>query len=225
MFDSELIVVGLMWYVSFLFSTVCHEAAHAWVAMRGGDSTAYHGGQVSLDPLPHMQREPFGMIVMPWLSFLLNSGGFMMGWASAPYDPYWARRYPKRAAWMALAGPATNFLLAILAGLAIRFGISFGILQSSELLLANSGSGILKLLSIMFLLNIVLGTFNLLPLPPLDGFTAIGIFLPEETAARLEEFRQTAGMFQILGLVVAWQVSGYFIWPVYDIARAIIVGR
>src|SRR6187402_2305383 len=105
MFDSQMIVDGLMWYFAFLFSTVCHEAGHAWVALRGGDKTAYHGGQVSLDPLPHIQREPFGMILMPWLSFIINGGQFMMGWASAPYDPYWAQQYPKRAAWMSIAGP------------------------------------------------------------------------------------------------------------------------
>ena len=225
MFDSQMIVDGLMWYFAFLFSTVCHEAAHAWVALRGGDKTAYHGGQVSLDPLPHVRREPFGMILMPWLSFFLNGGQFMMGWASAPYDPYWARQYPKRAAWMSLAGPLANFSLAIISGLAIRFGLSLGVLQASERVLTNSGDGAMQLLHIMFFLNIVLGTFNLLPLPPLDGFTAIGIFLPESMAARLEEFRQTAGMFQIVGLIVAWQVAGYFIGPVYSFASAVILGR
>jgi len=225
MFDSHMIVDGLMWYFAFLFSTVCHEAAHAWVALRGGDKTAYHGGQVSLDPLPHIQREPFGMILMPWLSFFLNGGQFMMGWASAPYDPYWARQYPKRAAWMSLAGPAANFTLAIIAGLAIRFGTSTGTLQASDRLLTNSGDAVLQLLGIMFFLNIVLGTFNLIPLPPLDGFTGIGIFLPEATAAKLEEFRQTAGAYQIVGLLVAWQIAGYFIGPVLAFAHAVILGR
>ena len=165
------------------------------------------------------------MILMPWLSFLMNGGQFMMGWASAPYDPYWARQYPKRAAWMSLAGPVANFSLAIISGLAIRFGLSLGVLQASERVLTNSGDAVLQLLGIMFFLNIVLGTFNLLPLPPLDGFTAIGIFLPESMAARLEEFRQTAGMFQIVGLIVAWQVAGYFIGPVYAFASAVILGR
>lgn len=225
MFDTEMLVSGLMWYVAFLFSTVCHEAAHALVALRGGDSTAYHGGQVSLDPLPHIQREPLGMILFPWLSFFLNGGNFMMGWASAPYDPMWARQYPKRAAWMSLAGPAANFAIAIVAGLGIRFGLSTGLFQAGESMLANSGDAVLQFLGIAFFLNIILGTFNLLPVPPLDGFTAIGIFLPESVAYKLEEFRQTAGMFQILGLIVAWQVAGYFIGPVYAIASALIIGR
>ncbi len=222
MFDTDQIVFGLMWFVVFLFSTVCHEAAHAWAALRGGDSTAYHGGQVSLDPLPHIRREPFGMLLMPWLSFFLN--GWMMGWASAPYDPYWARQYPKRAAWMSLAGPMANFALAIIAGLSIRIGRGMGVFQAGENILANSGDAVLTLLGIAFFLNILLGTFNLLPLPPLDGFTAIGIFLPESTAAKLEEFRQTAGMFQFVGLLVAWQIGGYFFAPVYAFFGALLLG-
>jgi len=223
MLDADQLVFGLMWFVVFLFSTVCHEAAHAWAAMRGGDKTAYHGGQVSLDPLPHIQREPFGMLIMPWASYFFN--GWMMGWASAPYDPYWARMYPKRAAWMSLAGPMANFALAVIAGLSIRIGRGMGFFQVGDGLLANSGDAVFMLLDIAFFLNILLGTFNLLPLPPLDGFTAIGIFLPEKTAAKLEEFRQTAGMFQIVGLIVAWQVGGHFLPTVHAIARAILLGH
>ena len=223
MLDPDQLVFGLMWFVVFLFSTVCHEAGHAWAALRGGDTTAYLGGQVSLDPIPHIQREPFGMLIMPWLSFFMN--GWMMGWASAPYDPLWARRYPKRAAWMSLAGPMANFAIAIVAGLSIRIGRGMGFFQPSEGLLAASGDAVLTLLGIAFFLNILLGTFNLLPLPPLDGFTAIGIFLPESTAAKLEEFRQTAGMFQIVGLLVAWQIGGYFFGPVYAFASAVLLGN
>ena len=63
----------------------------------------------TLDPLPHIRREPFGMVVMPILSYVL--AGFMIGWASAPYDPYWARAHRKKAALMAMAGPASNLAL------------------------------------------------------------------------------------------------------------------
>lgn len=223
MLDADQIVAGLMWFVVFLFSTVCHEAAHAWAALRGGDKTAYHGGQVSLDPFPHIQREPFGLLIMPWLTFFLN--GWMMGWASAPYDPYWARRYPKRAAWMSLAGPMANFAIVVAAGLLIRLGLGLGIFQAFEGLLAGSGIALVRLLEIAFKLNILLGTFNLLPLPPLDGFTAIGIFLPESVAGKLEEFRQTAGMFQMVGMLVAWQIGGYVYTPVLAIATTLLFGR
>jgi Zn-dependent protease len=82
------IATGFIWFVAFLFSTTVHEAMHAFVAWKGGDSTAYHGGQVSLSPIPHIRREPIGMLVVPLLTSLTQ--GWAMGWASAPYDPVWA---------------------------------------------------------------------------------------------------------------------------------------
>ena len=119
---------GLVYYVVFLFSTTLHEAAHAWVAKRGGDLTAYHGGQVSLDPRPHIRREPFGMVLLPILSVLIS--GWPFGYASAPYDPRWAERHPRRAALMALGGPASNLSLVLLAGLLIRIGYLTGLLNA-----------------------------------------------------------------------------------------------
>ena len=83
---------ALVYYVAFLLSTTLHEAAHAWAAARGGDLTAYHGGQVSLDPIPHIRREPFGMLILPLVSALAT--GFPFGYASAPFDPQWALRHP-----------------------------------------------------------------------------------------------------------------------------------
>src|SRR5580704_4114037 len=111
----ETLTLGLVWYVAFLFSTVCHEAAHALAAKLGGDLTAAEGGQVSLDPIPHIRREPFGMVVFPILSYAV--GGWMMGWASAPFNPQWALQHPRRSAWMSLAGPGANFSLTILSAL------------------------------------------------------------------------------------------------------------
>ena len=112
--DPDLLVLGLTWFVVFLFSTTLHEAGHAFAAWQLGDPTAYEGGQVSLNPLPHIQREPFGMVLVPLITFALN--GWMMGWASAPYDPAWAHHYPKRAGVMALAGPAANLILVLISG-------------------------------------------------------------------------------------------------------------
>ena len=85
-----------LWYVVFLLSVTCHEAGHAWAARLGGDDTAYLGGQVSLNPLPHIQREVWGTVLVPLISYLWV--GWMMGWASAPYDPAWEERHPRRAA-------------------------------------------------------------------------------------------------------------------------------
>ena len=212
-FTPEFLFLGLMWYVVFLFSTVCHEAGHAYVAARLGDMTAYMGGQVSLNPVPHMQREPMGMIMMPWLSYLF--GGWMMGWASIPIDPYWTLRNPRKAAWVSLAGPMANFTLVLLSGAAIRIGLALDLLQlpksgiSFESLITGSSQateGIATFLSLMFCLNLLLGLFNLIPVPPLDGYSVLGLFLPEDTARKLEEFRFEYARFTILGLFVAWRV-------------------
>ena len=124
------IALGAVWYVAFLLSTTCHEAAHALAGKWGGDPTAFEGGQVTLNPIPHIRRSPFGMVVMPLLSYAL--GGWMIGWASAPYNPEWERLHPRRAAWMALAGPAANFTLVLLAAAAIRTGITLGYFAPPE---------------------------------------------------------------------------------------------
>src|SRR5690606_872503 len=86
----------VVWYVVFLFSTTFHEFSHAIVAYWGGDKTAHDGGQVSLDPMPHIRRSPFGLVLAPLVTFPLF--GWMIGWASAPYDPRWAAAHPKRYA-------------------------------------------------------------------------------------------------------------------------------
>src|SRR3954447_22777115 len=83
------LVFGFIQYVVFLLSTTCHEAAHSLVAKLGGDTTAFEGGQVSLNPIPHIRREPFGMVIMPLLGIFTRSG--LIGWASAPYDPHWSQ--------------------------------------------------------------------------------------------------------------------------------------
>src|ERR671915_2128630 len=104
-------LTAFVWFASFLFSTTVHEAMHAFVAWRLGDPTAYHGGQVSLSPAPHVAREPIGMLVLPLITSFTQ--GWAIGWASAPYDPHWAARYPRRAAIMAAAGAARQLLDAL----------------------------------------------------------------------------------------------------------------
>ena len=130
--NADTLALGAMRYLVFLFSTTCHEASHALAAKLGGDNTAFHGGQVTLNPVPHIRREPFGMIVVPVLSVLM--GGGMIGWASAPYDPLWQQRHPRRAAWMSLAGPGANFALVALAALIIHIGLLTGIFRPPEYL-------------------------------------------------------------------------------------------
>ena len=226
----EFIAQGVAWFVAFLFALTVHEAAHAWAAYKLGDPTAYEGGQVTLNPLPHMQREPFGTLLMPVLSYAL--AGWMMGWASAPYDPVWARRYPQRAALMALAGPASNLLLVGLAAIAIRVGLAQGAFEPggpgtsmfTQLVVATGGGaaeGLALVLSIVFALNLLLFLFNLIPLPPLDGSAVMGLFLPQRWNDRYQEFLREPG-FALLGLLVAWKFFGYVFWPVYMLATVVL---
>ena len=97
--NADLLATLPLWLAAFLLSLTCHEAAHALAGRLGGDSTA--AAQVTLDPIPHIKREPFGTLVVPIVSFFLQGGCWMIGWASAPYDPTWANLFPKRAAAMA----------------------------------------------------------------------------------------------------------------------------
>jgi Zn-dependent protease len=210
---ADVIALGAIWYVVFLFSTTCHEAAHSLVAKLGGDPTASHGGQVSLNPIPHIRREPFGLVVVPIISYALTH--WMIGYASAPYDPAWQRQYPHRAARMALAGPAANLTLALLAAVAIRAGIALEVfalpsyISLSHVVDASAPDGIagfaVTFLSICFVLNVLLGTFNLLPVPPLDGLNAITLLMPEGAALRFLDFSRSFGM---IGIVLAWVVYG-----------------
>jgi len=212
------LALGFIWFVAFLFSTTCHEAAHALVAKIGGDETAALGGQVSLNPVPHIQREPWGMVVIPILSFLFTRR--VIGWASAPFDPLWERRHPRRSAWMALAGPATNFTLMLLAVAGLRAGSAFGWLHYD----ASTGRPDFATvtLSIFFALNLLLGTFNLLPVPPLDGSTGIMVFMSEARAQRYLDWLRGSS-YAMLGLLVAILFFQYFYRYVEVFARNLLL--
>jgi membrane-associated protease RseP (regulator of RpoE activity) len=168
------------------------------------------------------------MVLVPILSYVL--GGGMIGWASAPYDPYWQQQYPRRAAWMSLAGPGANFTLAILAAIGIHLGIAAGIFQAPaiatfqrvvEVVDPETAGGLstfaASALSILFFLNVLLGTFNLLPMPPLDGGTGVTILMGERTALRFLEFIQQPG-FQMVGMIAAWMLFGKLFSPIFRLA-------
>lgn len=213
---------GLVFYAVFLFSTTLHEAAHAWAAMKGGDLTAYHGGQVSLDPMPHIRREPFGMVILPLLSVLV--AGWPFGYASAPYNPHWALRHPNRAAVMSLAGPGANLLLVLVFGGLIRLGSMAGIFtapssvrfgQVVEAVGGGLAGGAAVLVSVFFSLNLLLAVFNMLPLPPLDGSAAIPLLLHGRAATRYMEFLLGNPGLAFFGILVAWKIFDPIFQPVW----------
>ena len=205
----------MAWYIVFVLTTCVHEAGHAYAAKKLGDPTAYHGGQLTLDPVPHILRSPFGMVIVPIVTFALN--GWMMGWASVPYDPYWAERYPRRAAWMSLAGPGANLIIVLITGIIIRIGIWAGFFIAPDSItfstvVATESTGLLKgvavMLSICFSLNVLLMLFNLLPFPPLDGTALVEFFVSPQAAAKYRQFCMMPGMM-VFGIFIAWNVFDY----------------
>ncbi|MBY6263590.1 site-2 protease family protein [Azospirillum sp. 412522] len=162
-----------------ILAITLHEAAHGFVAWRLGDDTAYRLGRVTFNPIRHI--DPFGTILLPALMYFTT--GFVFGWAK-PVPVNFARLdHPRRdMVWVALAGPGTNFLLAVASAVIWR--------------LVDAGNGMVELwiltaAQVSVLVNVILMVFNLIPLPPLDGGrVAVGI-LPDFLAvplARLERF-------------------------------------
>jgi Zn-dependent protease len=205
-----------IWYIVFLFSTVAHEAAHGWVAYLGGDATAYHGGQLTLDPTTHIRRSPVGMVLIPIITFFQTN--WMMGWASVPFDSEWGKRHPRRQALMSAAGPATNFLLAALGIVAMKlllavhvFDIPYGfrftelVRQAGEPRAGSLVNGLAMALSVLVNLNVLLGLFNLLPIPPLDGAGIVEGLFPNSLGKLYDRMREIP-ILQFVGLLVAWNL-------------------
>lgn len=223
--STALVADFAVWFVVFLFSLTAHEAAHALAAYLGGDDTAYLGGQVTLNPIPHMSREPFGTVLVPLLTFF--TAGWMMGWASTPYDPEWGQRHPRRQALMSAAGPLANFLVALVALIGLRLLLAQGVLQAPVQVdlarglghivePAGGGTGLVAFvgmaLSVALNLNVLLGLFNLLPLPPLDGAGVVEGLFPE-SAGRALSFLRGSPMIGLLSLLAAWKIFAWIAGP------------
>lgn len=174
--DSELYMKILMFfpmYAVFLFSFVSHESAHAWMACRLGDGTSRYF--ISLNPLPHIRRTPFGMVLVPLLTYYLI--GWPLGFASVPINMLWAQQNPRRYGLVALAGPLSNIIIATF------FVIIWGLYNifSGDLSLAQDGIPLpYELLRMAVNLNIVLAVFNFIPMPPLDGAAIPCLFIPKD---------------------------------------------
>lgn len=150
--------------VIFLFSAIIHEVSHGLMAEKFGDTTARDMGRITLNPIPHI--DPYGSILLPFLLIALHSP-IVLG-AAKPVPVDFSQLRPRRwgMALVSLAGPLSNFLLAIICALIIRLGLSNSV--ATPILLE------------VILINLVLGTFNLVPIPPLDGSKVIAAFLPEK---------------------------------------------
>ncbi len=187
---QEMIRDGLIMYVCLLFALSVHEAAHAWVADLRGDDTARHLGRITLNPIPHI--DPFGTVIMPIVMLILPFP-LLFGWAKpVPFNPLRLKNMRLDPVWIALAGPASNVLLGVLAAVLLKIA----------LLVAGPAipEPIVELVFYLVLINAILFLFNLIPVPPLDGHHVLNYFLPPKG----QEVMASIGPFGILiALIIA----------------------
>jgi Zn-dependent protease len=194
--DQQFLYTASTWIVPAVLAITLHEAAHGFVAHWFGDDTAWQLGRVSLNPLKHI--DPFGTILLPGL-LLLTHAPFLFGYAKPVPVKFSALRNPRRdMVWVAAAGPGTNLLLAIAAGLLVHI---------VGLLPPGADRWFLQNLENAIVINAILAVFNMIPLPPLDGGrVAVGL-LPNALAlplARLERY----GMLIVIGLIFVLPILG-----------------
>jgi len=202
-----------IWFVPpFLLAISFHESAHAYVAYKFGDPTAKDLGRITLNPLPHI--DIFGFIVL----FIAH-----FGWAKpVPVNPYNLKNPIKDNLWIALAGPASNLILAIVSAVIFRLAGPF-------LFGTNTGMFFLQMLQLSVALNIVLMVFNLFPIPPLDGFHVLEGLVSTEMYVRLQTVNQFGPMI-LIGLILIGNFTGVSIFsivfePVVRILGGFLLGR
>lgn len=177
--------------IILLFSVIIHELSHGYVAQALGDPTAKYAGRLTLNPVSHLDL--FGSVLLPILLLVLTAGqGPIFGWAKpVPINPYNFRDQRWGSFKVAIAGPISNFTLALFFGLLLR-------LASQSLIAANGGMLIIFVFIVQ--INIILAIFNLIPIPPLDGHWIFFQFIPNSLAP-LKMFLQQYGMFILIFLI------------------------
>jgi Zn-dependent protease len=208
---SNLIQTVLIYALPVIFAITVHEAAHGYVARHFGDDTATVMGRVTLNPFKHI--DPVGTILMPLMLYFATSGAFLFGYAKPVPVNFGRLRHPKRdMIWVALAGPVSNFIQAILWALVLVTLVAAGINETFFIKMAQGG----------ILVNLVMWAFNLFPLPPLDGGRVLAGLLPSGPAqnflARIEPY----GFFIVMGLVIAGVVSTFWLRPLMDVGYFVI---
>ncbi len=207
---SNILQTVLIYALPVLFAITVHEAAHGYVARHFGDPTAARLGRVTLNPFKHI--DPVGTILMPLILYFATSGAFLFGYAKPVPVNFGALRNPKRdMVWVALAGPASNFLQAIFWALLLVSLLTFDVNERFFIEMARAG----------VLVNLVMWAFNLFPLPPLDGGRVLVGLLPWKQAqlvSRVEPW----GFFIVMALVLAGVVGTLWLRPLMTLGYAAI---
>ncbi|SDY31422.1 Zn-dependent protease (includes SpoIVFB) [Collimonas sp. OK242] len=203
---NDLIQTVAVYALPVLFAITLHEAAHAYAAKYFGDSTAYMLGRMSLNPIKHI--DPFGTILIPILLYFSTGGAFLFGYAKPVPINFGQLRKPKRdMAWVALAGPAANFVMALIWLLVLIGLAAFRVQEDFFALMARAG----------ILTNLVMFAFNLFPIPPLDGGRILTSLLPNKYAYKFAQI-EPYGFFIVMALVLL-KVLYFWMTPVMSIAR------
>ena len=206
---NELIQTVLVYALPVIFAITLHEAAHGYAAKYFGDMTAYSQGRVSLNPIVHI--DPLGTIVIPAVLYVATGGAFLFGYAKPVPVNFSQLRKPKRdMAWVALAGPAANFVMAI--GWVCMYILlqAGGVTEPYFLKMANAG----------LLTNLVMFAFNLFPVPPLDGGRILVSLLPYKLAYKFAQI-EPYGFFIVMALVML-HVLQFWLMPVMMVSSMLI---
>ncbi len=194
-------IVGFLFSFGLLILAMSvHEFSHGWVAYKLGDNTARYSGRLTLNPLAHI--DPIWTVLIPLTLFLTSGGRFIFGAAKPVPINYWALKNPKRdMLWIGLSGPLANFIFAFLLSI-LRRVIPAPLIVS-------------YLLGNLILINIVLGVFNLIPIPPLDGSRILAGLLPEPLASRYAAIEPMG--FIIIIIFLATGMFDFIVWPLVRI--------
>ena len=206
------LVFAVAFYINLIFALCIHEAAHAASAVRFGDDTPRYMGRLTLNPIKHL--DPIGSVILPLI--LLMSGGMMFGWAkSVQFNPRNLKNPTTDTVLIAMAGPASNLLLALL------FAFSGRAIFSAAGGIDNLPSTVEDFFVIAVMLNFILMVFNLIPIFPLDGHYLLNLFLPPN----MQETMRRVGPFGILiALVLGMQIFAVVLPPVRDFVQQVLAG-
>lgn len=210
----------LLLILPLLFSLSFHEAAHAWMAKRRGDDTAASLGRLSLNPFVHL--ELFGSILLPALMLLF--GGPLFGWAKpVPVNPRNLRNYRRDNLMIALAGPVSNIILAVV--FAVIFRLAFGFGDTLAGMQTGSVQFVEPFYTMLYYavsLNLGLAFFNILPLPALDGSHILAGLLPERYAQKVDSYQQYSF---IIFIVLLWTGVLRYLWIPVQMVMSVMLGN
>jgi Zn-dependent protease len=207
---DQLIQTISIFALPVIFAITVHEAAHGYVARYFGDPTAHLLGRITLNPMRHI--DPVGTILIPLVLAFATAGKFVFGYAKPVPVDFGQLRRPKRdMVWVALAGPAVNFMQAILWQTALIVMLAAGVQERFWLSMAAAG----------VLVNIVMAVFNLFPLPPLDGGRILVGLLPWRQAVMVSRI-EPYGFFIVLALLIAGIITEWWMRPLMLISELAI---